>query len=62
MGSIRYLFCSEWGELLELYERGDEVVFGNAIKKNMVRAKVHLHSCVWSLSASLGARDGRNPD
>ena len=45
--------------MLEFSERVNEVVFGNAIEKNLVRAEVHVSSRVWSLSASSGARDGR---
>ena len=49
------------GELIEFYERGNWVVFGNTIEQNMVRAEVHVSSCIWSLRAYLGARDGHKP-
>ena len=47
--------------MLEFSEHGNEVVFGNAINKNMVRAEVHISSHVWSLSTYSGARDGCKP-
>ena len=49
------------GKIFICFERGDEVVFGNAIEKNLVRAEVDVSSRIRSLSASLGARDGRKP-
>ena len=39
----------------------NDVVLGNAIEKNLVRAEVDVSSRIRSLSASLGARDGRKP-
>ena len=47
--------------MLKFAEHGNELVFGNAINKNMVRTEVHVSSRVCSLIASLGARDDRNP-
>ena len=51
MGSVRSLCCSEWGEFPEFADRGNEVVFGNVIKKNLVRTEVHISSRFWLLSA-----------
>ena len=47
--------------MIEFDERGNEVVFGDAVEKNTVCAGVRVPSRVWSLSASLGTKDGRNP-
>ena len=49
-----------WG-LLEFDENGNEVVFGDAVEKNIVGAEVCVPPCVRSLSASSGTRDGRKP-
>ena len=47
--------------MLDFSEYGNDVVFVNAINKNIFRAKIHITSGVWSMSASLVARDGRKP-
>ena len=47
--------------MLECAELGNEVVFGNAVKKNLVCTEIHVSSRVWLLSAYSGARNGRKP-
>ena len=47
--------------MLEFAERGNEVIFGDAVEKYIVGAELHVHSLVCDLSASLGTIDGRKP-
>ena len=47
--------------MLEFDERGNEVMFGDAVVNSIVGAEVCIPHRVWSLSASSGTRDGRKP-
>ena len=47
--------------MIEFSERGNEVIFGNAVEKNMVGAEVHIPSRVWLLRTSLGDKYGCKP-
>ena len=47
---------------LKFSERGNKLVIGNAVEKNLTGTEVHIPSCVWFLITYLGAIDGCNPE